>query len=114
MTEGELVAEVLLVIFAILVVGVLVYAFRTAEPYKPGEARPVATKAGRDAQIICPHCQAKGSVTTRQVKLKRGISGGKAAGALLTGGLSVLAVGLSRKEGATQARCSNCGSVWHF
>jgi hypothetical protein len=48
------------------------------------------------------------------VKLKKGVSGGKAAGAIMTGGLSVLAVGLSRKEDATEAKCSNCGSVWHF
>lgn len=31
-----------------------------------------------------------------------------------TGGLSLLAVGLSRKENHTQARCMNCGSTWVF
>ena len=68
----------------------------------------------KDMQIVCPHCQTKGHVTTRQVQLKKGVSGGKAVGALLTGGVSLLAVGLSRKEDATKATCSNCGSVWHF
>jgi hypothetical protein len=71
-------------------------------------------QARQSAQLICPHCQTKGSVTTRQVKLKKGISGGKAVGALMTAGVSVLATGLSRKEDATEAKCSNCGSVWHF
>jgi DNA-directed RNA polymerase subunit RPC12/RpoP len=71
-------------------------------------------QARQSAQLVCPHCQTKGLVTTRHVKLKKGISGGKAVGALLTAGVSVLATGLSRKEDATEAKCSNCGSVWHF
>jgi hypothetical protein len=70
--------------------------------------------AREDGRLVCPHCQTKGSVTTCRVKLKKGISGAKATGALLTAGVSVLATGLSRKEDATQAKCSNCGSVWHF
>src|SRR5579872_1207451 len=118
--EGTMTA----VLFLLVVAGILIYfvwlAYNGAEP-NPGEARPVTTvtrpvptKTARDAQIVCPHCQAKGSVTTRHVKLKRGISGGKATGAILTAGLSILAVGLSRKEAATKATCSNCGSVWHF
>jgi hypothetical protein len=48
------------------------------------------------------------------VKVKRGISGGKATGAVLTGGVSMLATGLSRKEAATKATCGNCGSRWVF
>jgi DNA-directed RNA polymerase subunit RPC12/RpoP len=93
-------------------VAVVIYGFWAAKPYKPGERR--AGKGGRDAQIVCPHCQSRGNVATRQVKLKRGVSGGKATTALLTGGLSLLAVGLSKKERATEAKCSNCGSLWHF
>jgi DNA-directed RNA polymerase subunit M/transcription elongation factor TFIIS len=68
----------------------------------------------QQAQIVCPHCQTRGQVTAYQVKLKKGISGGKATAALLTGGLTMLGTGLSRKEIATEARCSNCGSVWHY
>jgi hypothetical protein len=71
-------------------------------------------KAKQDAQIFCPQCQRRGSVRTQSVTLKKGISGTKATGAILTGGISLLAVGLSRKEDVTEARCSNCGSVWHF
>jgi hypothetical protein len=66
------------------------------------------------ASMVCPHCQSRGTVKTRPVKLKKGISGAKATGAILTGGLSILATGLSRKEDLTEATCSNCGSVWHF
>jgi hypothetical protein len=53
-------------------------------------------------------------VTTSQIKQKVGISGGKATAALLTSGVSMLATGLSRKETATQARCTNCGQAWVF
>ena len=64
--------------------------------------------------LFCPHCQTKGKVHTMPVNRKRGVSGGKATGALLTGGLSLLATGLSRKEQATQAHCDNCNSTWDF
>jgi hypothetical protein len=65
-------------------------------------------------QAICPHCQAKGSVRYKDVKRKKGISGGKATAAVFTLGISMLATGLSRKEGCTQAHCMNCNSTWNF
>ncbi len=68
----------------------------------------------RHAEMICPHCQTKGQVFTKSVKRKKGVSGGKAVGAILTGGLSILATGLSRKEGLTQAHCKNCQATWDF
>jgi hypothetical protein len=64
--------------------------------------------------IVCPHCNEKGKVTSQHVKRKKGISGGKATGALLTGGASLLVTGLSRKEGETDLHCYNCNSIWHF
>lgn len=64
--------------------------------------------------IICPHCHRQGRVQTKKVKLKRGISGGKATGAVLTAGLSILATGLSRKEEVTEAHCHSCGVTWHI
>ena len=64
--------------------------------------------------LICPHCQTKGQVRTKHVERKAGISGAKATGALLTGGLSLLATGLSRKQGCTQAHCGKCSSTWDF
>lgn len=65
-------------------------------------------------KLICPHCQEKSCVHTKIVKVKKGISGSKATGALLTGGISVLATGLSRKEEQTLANCHNCNSSWSF
>ena len=65
-------------------------------------------------RLVCPHCQTAGHVHTKSVKKKVGISGGKVTGALLTGGISLLATGLSRKEAVTQAHCTNCSSNWYF
>jgi hypothetical protein len=65
-----------------------------------------------DAAIICPHCQTQGAVTSRLVKQKKGVSGAKATGAVLTLGWSMLATGLSRKEQATELRCGNCRMRW--
>ena len=65
-------------------------------------------------ELICPHCQAQGHVHTKSVQQKKGISGGKATAALLTGGVSMLATGLSRNEQATEAYCGNCKSKWTF
>ena len=64
--------------------------------------------------IICPHCQQKGEVRTKPVEQKTGISGGKATAAVLTGGFSLLATGLSRKQQMTEAHCMNCNSTWRF
>ena len=65
-------------------------------------------------ELFCPHCQSKGHVRTKWVSQKAGVSGGKATAALLTGGFSLLAVGLSRKQELTQANCEKYGSTWTF
>ena len=67
-----------------------------------------------NSALICPHCQSKGAVRTKQVDRKKGVSGGKATAALLTGGVSMLATGLSRKEKWTHALCEKCTSDWDF
>ena len=67
-----------------------------------------------NSQIVCAHCQTKGSVRTKLMKKDVGISGKKATAAALTGGISLLATGLSRKEKVTQAHCDNCGSTWTY
>jgi hypothetical protein len=69
---------------------------------------------GMNAAMICPHCQTRGCVTAVSIRRKVGISGGKATAALLTGGVSLLATGLSRKEAATRARCNHCGATWTY
>jgi uncharacterized membrane protein len=67
-----------------------------------------------NAEMVCPHCQTNGAIHTKLVTQKRGISGGKATAAVLTGGVSLLATGLSRKEQATEAHCGHCGNTWYF
>jgi hypothetical protein len=49
---------------------------------------------------------------TEQVRVKRGISGGKATGVVLTAGVSLLATGLSRKQTVLRATCSKCRVTW--
>lgn len=92
----------------VAIAAVLIYFAAMAEE---GKAK---IKIARDAKIVCAQCHSVGHVTTSAVTLKKCISGGKATGAILTGGASLLVTGLSRKEVATEAKCSNCGSVWHF
>jgi hypothetical protein len=75
----------------------------------------IAPSAGtRRPEMVCPHCGVRGKVATVGVRQKKGISGGKATGAVLTGGVSMLATGLSRKESATRAACGHCRSRWVF
>lgn len=78
------------------------------------KAQTVALFGTTNPAMVCPHCQTKGQVRTKKITQKKGISGGKATGAVLTGGLSVLATGLSREEEGTQAHCDTCNSTWHF
>lgn len=88
---------------------------RTARTTAQAQAKrdsAAAGKASREA-LVCPHCQTAGQVTSRAVTVKKGISGGKATGALLTGGLSLGLTGLSRKEGVTERHCGKCRSTWH-
>lgn len=83
---------------------------RDAERQQKAARRDAA--AEQPKQLVCPHCQTRGHVTVRIVSRKKGISGGKATGAILTGGASMLATGLSRKEPARQMSCGNCGTTW--
>jgi len=71
-----------------------------------------AQRGNVNSKLICPHCQTRGMVHTKEVKKKVGISGGKATGALLTAGLSLFVTGLSRKERLTEAYCGDCKSTW--
>lgn len=78
------------------------------------EEQQVLQIGQKNPAMICPHCQTKGAVRVKRVDRKKGISGGKATAALLTGGVSMLATGLSRKEEWTHAKCENCASEWDF
>lgn len=73
-----------------------------------------AARSRQDAAKVCPHCQSKGSVHTHSITVKNGIDGRKATAAVVTGGWSVLATGLSKKDRQTEAHCSKCGATWRF
>jgi len=99
----------------IAIIVLVICIVRANKPYNPEELkRQQEHQISATANVICPHCQTKGSVTTQQVKKKVGVSGGKATAGILTCGLSLFAVGLSRKDKITKASCANCASVWYY
>ena len=79
-----------------------------------GETRKNRAMIGNRPEMVCPHCGKNGTVSTKGIKRKDGISGGKATLAILSGGFSLLATGLSRKKHGTVARCANCEVVWQI
>ena len=80
----------------------------------PNEVNTDIVHGKVNPHMHCAHCNTDGKVRTKSIKGKKGVSGGKATAAIFTGGLSLLAVGLSRKEAATQAYCANCKNSWTF
>lgn len=77
-------------------------------------AGTVRSHGSLSEKMVCAHCNTSGMVHTKKTEKAMGVSGGKATGALLTVGLSLLLVGLSRKEKFTRAFCANCGAEWTF
>ena len=127
MDFGTLVAITFAGIVAILIIGAVLESKRVAKMAPAEKQRYLAAKAANAQSagltrlhgdlkpiMLCPHCQEKGQVRTQPVTRKKGISGGKAVGAILTGGVSLLATGLSRKESTTEAFCGNCTCKWDF
>ena len=49
---------------------------------------------GLREKVVCPHCQTKGQVRMRTKQQKKGVSGGKAVGAIFTGGAALLVTGI--------------------
>ena len=89
-------------------------ANRSAYLKQQEDARLTLVHGPVNAAMVCPHCQARSRIRTKAMDRKKGISGGKATAALLTGGVSMLATGLSRKEHVTRAFCENCKNAWDF
>jgi hypothetical protein len=87
---------------------------RRAQEERQQKARDTFNFGDVNSAMVCPHCNSKGQIRTKSVVNKKGVSGGKATAALLTGGVSLLATGLSRKEQATQAWCGTCRNQWCF
>ena len=65
-----------------------------------------------DNKLVCPHCQTKGNVTTQMTIRKGSTSATKIVSGILTGGLSFLVTGISKKHMITEAYCLNCDTKW--
>jgi hypothetical protein len=74
----------------------------------------VKPRTSGNSQLVCPHCQSRGTVVAVRVTRKVGVSGGKATGAILTGGTSLFVTGLSRKEKGTRFTCDRCHVKWQI
>lgn len=98
----------------LLVIGFIIWIIYMCTKDKKQTPVEFQQQQSLNQNMICPHCNTKGSVTTQQVKRKEGIHGGKATAAVLTCGLTLFGTGLSRKNKITEASCSNCGMVWTF
>lgn len=100
--------------FFVIVFGLIFIGAVVAEANKSPEKRAEGLYGPINPHMVCPHCNATGSIRTKKTTQKKGVSGGKATAALLTGGVSLLATGLSRKENNTQAHCTKCQNTWFF
>lgn len=102
---------------AIFILAIIIFLFIfsvTSPAKKTYEDISIEQLGYKNPVMVCPHCQNKGCARTKKVKRKKGISGGKAMAGILTGGVSLLATGLARKENLTQAHCESCGNTWDF
>jgi hypothetical protein len=88
------------IILIIVLIGLCIYYYKL-----PKDKLDEKLFGKLNPDIVCPHCQTKGSVRT---KVK--ISSGDRAAALLTRGVSLL-VGGPR---LTEAHCTKCESTWTF
>jgi uncharacterized membrane protein YhaH (DUF805 family) len=85
---------------------VLKNAFKNAKKYLDEKD---AERLRAMAAIICPFCQTKGTVTTKN---KQDTSGLKMTGAFFTFGLSTMVTGLNKHQTRIEARCSQCKTTW--
>lgn len=65
-------------------------------------------------EMICPHCQTKGSVSVSSERRKAGLSFPKLFLLVFTAGISFFFVGLARKESYNEASCANCSAKWNL
>jgi hypothetical protein len=96
-----------------VVVGLLgLFVAILTKPMPDNKAAAERARRQAMAKIVCPHCHVAGQVQTTRTKVKDGISGGKATGAIITAGASVWLTGLAQKKPATLNTCGNCNSTW--
>lgn len=83
--------------------------------FTPPPTPRVAPMPARQEQMFdCQHCGAAQTATRRLVDNNQGISGGKAAAGLLTGGMSLFVAGINRYAKVNEFKCRACGTKWHI
>jgi hypothetical protein len=100
--SGALIAT----LFTLFYIPLIIYCFVF---FNADEAKQLRMAHGPiNKQIECQLCHHVGLVHVHKGAEKQGISGGKATGAILTGGMSLLATGLSRTGEVVICWCGNC------
>jgi len=74
------------------------------------QAIAVPVQTGR---ANCQYCNGIGTVVVQQVKRKKGVSPGKIAGAVVTGGISLVGTGVAKKVWMNQLTCTACQMKWY-
>ena len=70
-------------------------------------ATPVQT-----GRANCQYCNGVGTVVVQQMKRKKGVSPGKIAGAVVTGGISLVGTGVAKKVWMNQLTCTAWQMRW--
>jgi hypothetical protein len=104
---------VLVVVFVPIIILTIVFSIKKSRGQLPSQI-PDQNLGVVNPKLVCPHCQAAGKVRAKEVQHNAGVSGGKVVAMILTAGISLLFVGLSRIENKTVAHCDNCGSNWMY
>lgn len=101
------------VIGAILTALVALVAVRCVHAFREGLRGPVAPPAHHpQAAIVCRFCHERGGVGVDVRTQRAGIDATKAGAAMLTGGASVLAVGLTGERKVHRLTCATCQMTW--
>ena len=83
--------------------------------WHPSKTSVLPSSGGQSIQLwSVPIARRREKSELKSVVQKKGVSGGKATAAILTGGVSMLVTGLSREETLTQAYCGHCSNQWAF
>ena len=99
----------------VLALGLIFYCINFTEFGKESwKAEQLAQLGQLNPHIVCSQCNVTGQCRVKPIEKKVGVSGGKATAAILTGGVSLLATGLARKETVSQVTCGHCNCSWQF
>jgi hypothetical protein len=98
---------------ALMFIGIFVTFIVSKKSYEFSKLPELVRKHGPSApDVVCPHCHSAGQVYAKRIYRQGEFSNAKAVAAVLTAGVSLLALGLNRHESHTKAYCARCEKTW--